>query len=201
MRFVLATFNRDKARELRALLHRPWLELAPLYELPGASAPPETGSTLVENALLKARAALAQTGLPAIADDTSLEVDALNGAPGILAARYAGLSATSAENIALLLDRMSQVSPERRTARFRTVCVAVFPQDEWTGGQGDMIAEGVLEGRILDSPRGRDGFGYDPVFEVAGTGRSLAEHSADEKNQISHRARAIRELAKQLDGI
>ena len=200
MKVVMATFNRDKAREMRALLAAPWLELVPMYEMPGAFAPPESGTSLVENALIKAREAVVRTRLPAIADDTGLEVDALDGAPGIHSARFAGLGASAAANTALLLDKLARVSPERRTARFRTVCVACFPEDDWLGAKPDLIAEGVLEGRILDAPRGTGGFGYDPVFEVAGTGRALAELTAAEKNERSHRALAIRRLLELLAG-
>ena len=198
VRFVIATFNRDKARELRALMQAPWLELVPLYELEGSRVPAETGTTLVENALIKARAAVEATGLPAIADDTGLEVDALGGAPGIQAARYAGYGATYADNVAKLLDALKRTGPEERTARFRTVCVACFPEDEWMGRKPDIVGEGVLEGRIVDAPRGRDGFGYDPVFEVAGRGVTLAEMSLEDKNVLSHRALAAQDLVRKL---
>ena len=191
MRFVLATFNRDKARELQILLARPGLELAPLADWPGARTPEEDGATLADNARLKARAALTLTGWPAIADDTGLEVDALGGAPGVHAARYAGPGATYADNVAKLLRALAGVPRERRTARFRTVCVAVFP-----GGR-ERLAEGVLEGRILEHGRGTAGFGYDPVFELA-DGRSLAELPEAEKNVLSHRARAVQALAAAL---
>ncbi len=201
MKFVLATFNRDKARELRSLIRAPWIELVPLYELEGSRVPPESGRTLVENALEKARAAVENTGLPAIGDDTGLEVDALGGAPGIYAARYAGVGATYADNIAKLLDALKRTPPEARTARFRTVCVACFPEDEWMGRKPDQIGEGVLEGRIVEAPRGRDGFGYDPVFEVAGQGRTLAEMSLEEKNALSHRARAAQDLVRKLSAV
>jgi XTP/dITP diphosphohydrolase len=200
MKFVLATFNRDKARELRALIQVPWIELVPLYELEGSRVPPESGQTLVENALQKARAAVENTGMPAIADDTGLEVDALGGAPGIHAARYAGVGASYADNIAKLLDALKRTPPESRTARFHTVCVACFPEDEWMGRKPDRIGEGVLEGRIVEAPRGRGGFGYDPVFEVAGDGRTLAEISSAEKNALSHRARAAQDLVRKLSG-
>jgi len=191
VKYVLATFNRDKARELEALLADARVTLAPLADWPGASAPEETGSTLLENARLKARAALAQTGLPSIADDTGLEVDALGGAPGVHAARYAGAAASYADNVAKLLAALAGVPPARRAARFRTVCVAIHP-----GGR-EVVAEGVLEGRIRESARGTNGFGYDPVFELA-DGRSLAELSDAEKNADSHRARAVRALARGL---
>lgn len=191
MRFVLATFNRDKARELAALLALPGLEIVALADWPGARAPEEHGATLLENARLKARAALELTGLPAIADDTGLEVDALGGAPGVRAARYAGPSATYAENVAKLLHEMAPVPDGRRAARFRTTCIACFP------GGAEVSADGVLEGAIGRAPRGNLGFGYDPVF-VLPDGRTLAELSEDEKNAGSHRARAVKALAAKL---
>ena len=192
MKLVLATFNRDKARELLALLDLPGLELETLADIPGAVAPEETGATLLANATSKAEAALHLTGLPAIADDTGLEVDALDGAPGVHAARFAGPGATYADNVRLLLERMRGVPAERRGARFRTVCVAAFP-----GGER-RIGEGVVEGRITEAPRGAQGFGYDPVFEVAALGRTFAELTHEEKSAISHRARAVRAVAEQL---
>src|SRR5262249_6381892 len=142
-RFVVATFNRDKAAELHALLALPGIELVPLADWPGAVSPDETGDTLIENARIKARAAVATTGLPATADDTGLEVDALGGAPGVHAARYAGPAAKYAENVAKLLRELAGVPAERRTARFRTVCVAAWPDGR------EASAEGVLEGVII----------------------------------------------------
>ena len=192
MHFVLATFNRDKLRELSALLGLPGVALTALCDVPGARPPAETGATLVENALLKARAALAQTGEPAIADDTGLEVDALGGRPGVHAARYSGPGATYASNLAKLLEELRDIEPARRAARFRCACVACLP-----GGR-EIVGEGVLEGRIAGAPRGANGFGYDPAFEIAGLGRTLAELTENEKNAISHRARAVRALAVQL---
>ena len=190
MKFVLATFNLDKLRELRALLDVPGLELTALSDVPGATAPAETGPTLEENARIKALAALALTGLPAIADDTGLEVDALGGRPGVHAARYAGPDASYADNVRKLLGELAGVADDARGARFRTVCVACWPDGV------EMAAHGMLEGRITRSPHGTNGFGYDPVFEVEGRGRTLAEMTDDEKNALSHRARAIHRLAE-----
>jgi XTP/dITP diphosphohydrolase len=191
-RFVLATFNRDKARELHTLLALPEIEIVPWSDFPGATPPEEPGQTLRENALIKARAAALHTGLPAIADDTGLEVEALGGEPGVSAARFSGPGASYESNVALLLERLHGVAPGLRGARFRTVCVAVFP------GGGQVEAEGVLEGRITEAPRGTHGFGYDPVFEPAGSARTLAEMKTQEKNEISHRSRAARALAHRL---
>jgi XTP/dITP diphosphohydrolase len=192
VKFIVATFNRDKAAELHALLALPDVELVALADWPGASAPDETGDTLLANARIKARAAVALTKLPAIADDTGLEVDALNGAPGVHTARYAGPAATYADNVAKLLRELAGVPAEQRTARFRTVCVAAWPDGT------EMSADGVLAGVITDAPRGTNGFGYDPVFVPKGETRTYAELTDDEKNAISHRARAVRLLRKLL---
>jgi XTP/dITP diphosphohydrolase len=180
--------NPHKLAELRALMDGTGLDLVSLSDVPGAVAPEETGATLVENARLKAQAAVALSGLPALADDTGLEVDALGGRPGVHSARFAGPRATDADNIARLLEELRDVPHERRTARFRTVFVVRDPQG------GELAAEGALEGRIASAPRGQAGFGYDPVFEVAGFGRTLAELEPDEKNRHSHRALAARNL-------
>ncbi|HXS83041.1 MAG TPA: RdgB/HAM1 family non-canonical purine NTP pyrophosphatase [Methylomirabilota bacterium] len=188
MKFVIATFNRDKAAEIHALLALPDVELVALADWPGATAPEETGDTLLANARIKARAAAALTRLPAIADDTGLEVDALGGAPGVRAARYAGPQASYADNVAKLLRELAGVPEERRTARFRTVCYAAWPDGT------EMSADGVLAGTIIEAPRGTNGFGYDPVFLPKGETRTYAELSDEEKNAISHRARAVRVL-------
>jgi XTP/dITP diphosphohydrolase len=189
--FVLATFNRDKVRELSALLPDAGITLRSLADFPDARSPVEDGQTLLENARIKARAALAVTGLPVIADDTGLEVEALGGEPGVHAAYFAGPRATYDDNVALVLDRLKGVPLERRSARFRTICVALFPDGR------EVIGEGTLEGRILTERRGTGGFGYDPVFGLP-DGRALAELSAEEKNAISHRGRAARDLAAKL---
>jgi XTP/dITP diphosphohydrolase len=192
MEFVIATFNPDKYREMVALLKIDGASFRSLRDVPGASMAPEVGRTLEENARHKARAALRLTGLAAIADDTGLEVDALGGRPGVYTARFAGPNATYADNVRRLLEVMVAVEPRRRTARFRTVCVACLPDGR------EVIGTGVLEGAITETPRGGGGFGYDPVFEVAGQGRTLAEMPAAEKNALSHRARAVDELARRL---
>ena len=184
--------NPDKRRELEELLAIPGLRLRALSEFAGARAPQEDGATLLENARIKASAAVQLTGLPALADDTGLEVDALGGAPGVHAARFAGPKASYADNVRLLLERLRGVPSERRTARFRCVIVALWPDGR------EKLGEGTLEGRIANSPRGEYGFGYDPVFEVEGTGQTLAEMTAAEKNAVSHRARAAHALAAKL---
>ena len=192
MKLVVATFNRDKQRELEELLGLAGVSLSSLRDVPGATAPKEDGATLLDNARIKARAAAKLTGWGAIADDTGLEVDALDGRPGVHAARYAGPDASYADNVARLLRELADAPLERRTARFRTVCVARL-----AGGE-ELETEGVLEGRITLAPRGDQGFGYDPVFEIPELGRTLAELGAAEKNRLSHRARAVHALARLL---
>ena len=191
MRFVLATFNRDKARELEARLALPGLELVSLAEWREAVAPIEDGATLLDNARIKARSALALTGLPAIADDTGLAVDALRGAPGVHTARFAGPAASYEDNMMHLLRALEQVPAGARSARFQTCCVAAFPDGR------EVVANGQLEGRIAIERRGSGGFGYDPVFELP-DGRMLAELNHDEKNAISHRGQAVKALAARL---
>lgn len=187
---VLASSNRGKLAELQRLLPD-WVRLRTADEA-GVTLPEETGTTFAENAFLKARAAAAQTGLIAIADDSGLEVDILEGAPGVRSARFAGERATDAENNALLLHRLRGNPPERRTARFRSVVVAVIP------GGTELAAEGVIEGRIVQIARGSGGFGYDSLFQPTGYSRTMAELTMDEKNRISHRGQALRKVAGQL---
>jgi|FLYL01.1.fsa_nt_gi XTP/dITP diphosphohydrolase len=186
-RLVVASKNPDKIAEVEDILMGQGLVGELVRGLTWADVP-ETGATLEENALLKARAVSRETGLPALADDTGLEVVALGGRPGVYSARYAGEDATYADNVSKLLEEMAAAVDRR--ARFRTVVALVEPNGEtWT-------AEGVLEGEITRGPRGDGGFGYDPVFEVEG--RTLAELTPEEKNRISHRARALRALAERL---
>jgi XTP/dITP diphosphohydrolase len=187
--FVLATANADKAAEIRAILGG----RVPLLPRPGQVAEvEETGETLVDNARLKARALVAATGHPAIADDTGLEVDALGGDPGVRSSRYAGDTATYADNVARLLAALATVKRGRQ-ARFRTVALAAWPDGR------EAVAEGVVEGVIATRPRGEGGFGYDPVFVPAeGDGRTFAEMGPAEKHRLSHRGRAFRALAERL---
>ncbi len=192
-RFVLATANPDKARDIEAIL-APLADRLELVDRPDdLGEVEETGETLEENALLKARVLCQATGLPALADDTGLEVDALGGAPGVYSARYAGEGASYAANVAKLSAEMEGRSDRR--ARFTTVAVAVFPDGT------ELLASGSVAGRILEEPRGGNGFGYDPVFcPDEGDGRSFAEMSRKEKNALSHRGRAFRLLAERLAG-
>lgn len=189
--WVLATANPHKAREMRDLLAGLGVEVVPR---PGDIAEVnETADSLEGNALLKARAIAAATGRVAVADDTGIFVDALDGRPGVRSARFAGDDASDAENVAKLLAELAPVPGEKRRARFRTVIAVAAPDGT------EITVVGELEGRIIEAPRGANGFGYDPVFASAVTGeRTLAEISPAEKNLVSHRSRALRELARVL---
>jgi len=192
-RFVLATANPDKAAEIVAVLRDAGAPAELTPRPPDVAEVEETGATLEENARLKAAALCAATGLPAIADDTGLEVDALGGAPGVYSARFAGPDATYADNVARLLERLAGVEPRNRTARFSTVAVA-----HWPDGR-EVAAIGEVDGTIAEAPRGAQGFGYDPVFvPTEGDGRTFAEMAAAEKHALSHRGRAFRTLADGL---
>jgi XTP/dITP diphosphohydrolase len=182
---VLATANRHKVREIQALLADLPVTVRSLAEFPGAPDVIEDGATYRENALKKARSAADFTGKPALADDTGLEVDALEGRPGLYAARFAGEGCTFQDNIAKLLRLLEGVPAERRGARFVCVLAFVVP-----GGR-ELVVEGELRGRITEAQSGVSGFGYDPVFFVPEVGKTLAEVSFEEKNRISHRRRAL----------
>ena len=189
---VLASGNAGKASEFQALLGTAW-RVRPQSEFAVRSVE-ETGSTFLANALLKARHAAQATGLPALADDSGLEVDALGGAPGVRSARYAGSEADDAANNAKLLVALAGIPDPQRTARYRCVLV-------WLAGPDDespLIAEGVWEGRILSAPRGQGGFGYDPIFLDPGTGLAAAELDAPAKNARSHRGQALARLRSLL---
>jgi XTP/dITP diphosphohydrolase len=194
IRMVLATSNPDKGAEIVALVAETVGDRVDLVARPsGVGEVEESGTTLEDNARLKAVALVEATGLPAIADDTGLEVDALGGAPGVFSSRYSGEHASYDDNVAKLLaelEAIGAVGPEARRARFRTVAMACFP-----GGR-EVVAHGVVEGTIAEGRRGSGGFGYDPVFVPDGSdGRTYAEMSSAEKNARSHRARAFRALA------
>ena len=190
---VLASGNPGKLRELRELL-KEQIRLIDMREL-GLAAAEETGSSFEENARLKAFAAAAQSGLPALSDDSGLEVDALGGAPGIYSARYAGDDGNARANIRKLLKDLEGVPAGNRTARFRCVLVLATPDSE----HAPLVAEGVGEGRIAERAEGRRGFGYDPVFLDRRTGRCAALMSAAEKGLKSHRGLAARELVRLLE--
>lgn len=186
--YVLATANPDKAQEIRAILDGLDVTLIPRPDdVPEVI---EDGETLEDNALLKARALCEATGLAAIADDTGLFVDALNGAPGVYSARYAGEDATYADNCAKMLRELTGVDAAKRTARFRTVAAVAYPDGSW------FVVDGEVEGHIAEEPRGENGFGYDPIFVPEGTkGRSMAQLAPEEKHALSHRGNAFRALA------
>ena len=191
--FVLATANPDKAREIADILYAVLPDLELLERPADVPEVDETGATLEDNARLKAVALREATGLPAIADDTGLEVDALDGAPGVFSARFAGADATYADNVAKLLDALAGVPAPRRTARFVTVALACWPDGR------EVVANGSVDGVIASGPRGAEGFGYDPLFVPReGDGRTFAEMTAAEKHQSSHRGRAFAALADAL---
>jgi XTP/dITP diphosphohydrolase len=185
-RLVIASGNRGKLAEFRQLLDDPALEWVGQNEL-GIVDPDETGSTFVENAIIKARNAARISGLPALADDSGLIVDALGGAPGLHSANYGGVHGDAQRNIARLLGELEGVADEQRSARFHSVIVLLHHADD----PAPLIAEGTWEGRILDAPRGVGGFGYDPVFFSPEHGCSAAELDAAVKNRVSHRGRAM----------
>jgi XTP/dITP diphosphohydrolase len=186
MLLVVGSRNRDKLTELRHALAGLPLEVHGAADYPCIPAVEETGATLAENASLKARAVHRATGQLALADDTGLEVDALDGAPGVRSGRFAGPEQDYARNLAKLLAALAGVEPARRGARFRTAVAVVFPDGR------ERLAEGVCEGTILEAPRGAGGFGYDPVFLVPDSGRTFAEMTLREKDRLSHRGRAMR---------
>jgi len=189
MRLVLATGNVGKQRELHALLAPRGCEVV-LQSAFGLASADETGHTFEANALLKARHAAQGAGLPALADDSGLEVDALDGRPGVHSARYAGPHASDADNLALLLEELTGVPPALRTARYRCVIAFVRSPDD----DAPLIATGDWEGTIATAPRGTGGFGYDPVFVPADGSRTVAELSDAEKNAVSHRGKALAAL-------
>lgn len=189
-RVVLATRNPAKLAELARILAASGVDvdLVGLSEYPGMPQVPETGRTFVANALLKGRAVAAHTGLPAVAEDSGLCVDALNGMPGVLSARWSGRHGDDEANLRLLLAQLKDVPPDGRTAHFETAAALVLPS-----GAGH-VTEGTVHGRITAAPRGSNGFGYDPVFAPDGSDRTTAQMSPGEKDAISHRGRALRAL-------
>jgi len=193
MKVVLASGNAGKVREFMQMLSGIGMDVRPQSEF-NVSDADETGLTFVENAILKARHAAEITGLPSIADDSGIEVDALNGQPGIYSARYAGIGAGAAACNAKLLEAMKDVPEAERTARFR--CCIVMMQH--AADPSPIIAEGSFEGRILETPSGTEGFGYDPLFFVPSHNMSAAEMDPAEKNKISHRGIALKALLEKL---
>jgi XTP/dITP diphosphohydrolase len=193
-RLVLATLNPHKVTELSRILDGDGgpgagVSLTSLAEFPGAPDVAETGATFADNALLKARAIAAFTGLPAVADDSGICADALNGMPGVLSARWSGRHGDDQANLDLLLAQLADIPDERRGAEFRCAAALVQP------GGAEQVTEGVLRGRLIRARRGTGGFGYDPIFVPDGGTQTTAELSPAEKDAISHRGRALRALA------
>jgi XTP/dITP diphosphohydrolase len=201
-RLVVATRSEHKLRELRGLLHLDRAELVSLDDLGVPGEPVEDGATFEANASLKARWAARATGLPALADDSGLEVEALGGAPGVRTRRYAGENATDADNNAKLLTTLRGRPPAERRARYVCVLALALPDDNGVrGGIAVTTRRGTVRGRIATEARGTGGFGYDPIFEPLAEppgGRTFGLWSAEEKNEISHRARAARRMTAVL---
>lgn len=192
-KIVLASSNQGKLREFSTLLAPYDIEIVTQDQL-GIEPAEETGLTFVENAILKARHASAASGLPALADDSGLEVDALNGAPGVFSARYAGPGAKDGDNNQKLLAALQEVPETQRTARYHCILVLMRHAQDPT----PLICQGSWEGVILQEPRGTGGFGYDPLFWLPEQQCSVADLPAEQKNQLSHRGRALRQLVEQL---
>jgi XTP/dITP diphosphohydrolase len=192
---VLASNNAGKVREINQLLQGTGIRVVPQGDF-GVPEAEETGLTFVENAILKARNAAQHSGLPAIADDSGIEVDALHGAPGIHSARYAGPGSSDEDNLGKLLHALESVPEAERGARFQCVLVYLRHASDPT----PLICQGTWEGRILEAPQGENGFGYDPVFYVPTHGCSAAELDPAIKNDLSHRGQALRRLRQQLEG-
>ena len=192
MQIVLATHNRGKMKEMSSILAHLPVNLLTLDDFPQIGEIPETGETLKENAFIKAETVHQKTGLPALADDTGLEVDALDGAPGVHSSRYDGETATFEDNCRKMLQEMDGIPSEERTARFHTVIAFVSDSgNEWT--------EGMVEGRILEIKRGDGGFGYDPLFYYPPLKKTFAELNSEQKNNISHRGKALRKFSQILE--
>ena len=193
MKLLLASQSAAKLAELRRILRPllPSVAVVGLGDLAAYPEPVESGTTFEENALIKARAGFAASGLATLADDSGLEVDVLNRMPGVRSARWAGGHGDDAENLALLIRQLGDVEAERRTARF--VCAMALVHSG-----GETVLRGVIEGRLADRPRGANGFGYDPIFVPLGETRTAAELSAEEKDAISHRGRALRAIIPQI---
>ena len=194
MRVVLATQNAHKLVEMRRILDEAGLdiELVGTDQFPDLTDVVENGSTFAANALLKARSVCAETGLPAIADDSGLGVDALNGMPGIFSARWSGSHGDDLANLDLLLGQLTDVPDARRGAAFHCAAAVILPDGT------ERVVEGTIDGTLIREPRGTSGFGYDPIFVPVGESRTTAEMSAEEKDAISHRGRAMRALVPVL---
>jgi len=191
-RLLLASRNAKKLAELRRILAGAGVEVLGLDEVDPYPESPETGATFEDNAVAKAREAVNATGLPSVADDSGIAVDALNGMPGVLSARWAGQAKDDAANLKLVLEQLADVPDDRRTARFVCATALVLPDTT------EIIVRGEWQGSLVREPRGTNGFGYDPIFLPDGETRTSAELSASEKDSISHRGRALRLLLPHL---
>jgi XTP/dITP diphosphohydrolase len=191
---VLATGNKGKVREFKQMLRNQPFEILPQSEF-DVSEVEETGLTFVENAIIKARHAAKVTGLPAIADDSGIEVDALNGAPGIYSARYAGQDANDKDNLHKLIQDVKEIDEPLRTARFQCVLVLMRHENDPT----PIICQGTWEGSLLKEPAGQNGFGYDPIFWLEANQCTSAELDPDTKDKLSHRGQALRKLVNELE--
>jgi XTP/dITP diphosphohydrolase len=187
-KIILATNNRHKISEMSAILEGLDIQILSANDIPDFPEIEERGETLVDNAALKVQAVWDQYHLPAIADDTGLEVDYLNGAPGAYSARFAGMGCTFDDNNRKLLSLLANISADKRTARFKTIIAYI------DSAGGLHLVDGILEGTIAENPRGEHGFGYDPIFIVSGTDNTLAEFESVEKNKLSHRSRALSKI-------
>ncbi len=192
IKLVLATHNSHKQREMNTILSHLGIIIVGLDDFPQIGDVEETGSTLLENSLIKARTVHKITGLPALADDTGLEVDALDGAPGVFSARYAGNDPSYEDNVNKLLFELQDLPLEKRSARFKTVI-------SFVDGNAELLSEGFIQGIITLSSRGAKGFGYDPVFQPNSYDKTFAEMGQNEKNLISHRAIALEKMKKILE--
>lgn len=195
MKIILATQNKGKIRELQELLGDEDIEVLSLQDIKDWEDVEENGETFAENAALKAKAAVSKTGLIALADDSGLEVDALNGAPGVYSARFAGEPKDDERNNDKLLQLLETVPDEQRGARFRCALVVATPDGK------EFLTEGTVEGQIMTQRRGSDGFGYDPLFFVPEYSRTMAELTLTEKNKLSHRAQAFRKAIPILQAL
>ncbi len=195
-KIVLASGNKGKLREFQELLQGGGFDVIPQSDFFSENAE-ETGLTFVENAIIKARYASAKTGLPALADDSGIEVDALKGRPGIYSARYAGEGANDEKNNRKLLDELTGIAAAQRTARYHAVLAFMRHAEDPT----PVLCHGIWEGRILTEPRGEGGFGYDPLFFVPSHQCSAAQLAKEEKNRISHRGKAMQELLQKLSAL
>ena len=193
MKLIIATHNSDKEKELKSVLDDFPIEVMSLDQFPEIGVIEETGSTLYENAKLKADTVNKITNLPCLGDDTGLEVDALNGAPGVYSSRYAGKNVSYEDNVMKLLRELRSTPSEKRTARFRTI---IF----YTDGDRELYTQGEIKGFITEEQRGKSGFGYDPVFYIPEVKKTMAELTSAEKNKLSHRGQAMRKFRKLLLG-